>query len=359
MSIWSWDVSLSRPIVGWDLGGAHLKVAVLNSAGRVQQVAQFAVPLWRGLEYLDAAVAEFASGCRLVDYDHVLTMTGELVDLFDSREQGVAELAMHMAGLLPSGHFRLYAGPKGFVGATEAARLHRFIASANWYATAAWLARCQPRGILVDIGSTTTDLLPFRDGTLKNTGYTDQERLAGGELVYTGVVRTPVMAVVQQVPFGGVWLGVANEHFATMGDVYRVLGWLPPDADLHPTADGRDKTPVDSSRRLARMIGADLVDGSERDWRNLAAFIADRQLDSLSLACQRIFSLGLAADVPLVGAGAGRFLAQRLAQRLGRDYIDSDTLLGKATQGNMASAICAPAAAVALLAHAEVLACAC
>ena len=44
---------------GYDVGGAHLKVALAED-GRTVAVRQIACPLWQGLDQLDAAFAEAA-----------------------------------------------------------------------------------------------------------------------------------------------------------------------------------------------------------------------------------------------------------------------------------------------------------
>ena len=349
----------SGGIVGWDLGGAHLKVAVLDTDRRLLWVAQRPTPLWQGLDHLDGALRELGRRFDFDGFEHALTMTGELVDLFKSRVEGVAELTAFVAERLPAGSLRLYAGPLGFVDVAGARAAHASIASANWYATAAWLASTGRQGILIDIGSTSTDLLPLHTGSVRNRGYSDRERLACEELVYSGIVRTPVMAVVQRVPFAGEWLSLANEHFATMADVYRILGQLPYGADQYPSADGRDHSVRSSMRRLARMVGADLGDADARDWHRLAAFIADFQLNSFATACWRHISHWPADDVRLFGAGVGKSLVWRLAQRLRLEFVDADSLFGRPAMGETSAATCAPAVAVAQLAAMQRLACAC
>lgn len=337
--------------VGWDLGGAHLKAAAIDAGGRLLWVRQRPVPLWQGLQHLDAGLRDIAAGDELSGFAHALTMTGELVDLFADRAQGVVALTDRFGARVPGGALSLYAGPRGFVGAAQARESAAAIASANWHATAAWLATVRPYGMLVDIGSTTTDILPFTDGELRNRGYTDRERLAADELVYSGIVRTPVMAVVRHVPFAGEWQSLANEHFATMADVYRILDLLPDNADQHPSADGRGKDVHSSMRRLARMVGADRQDADSAQWRRLAAFIADRQLDAIATACWRRLSGLAAAPVPLIAAGVGRHLVERLAQRLHSEVVDIDLLLGSPAGGDTAAGTCAPAVAVARLAQ--------
>ena len=45
----------SKPIIGWDIGGAHLKAVLLDANGNVLNIKQLPCPLWRGLHELDSA----------------------------------------------------------------------------------------------------------------------------------------------------------------------------------------------------------------------------------------------------------------------------------------------------------------
>jgi len=79
-------------VIGWDIGGAHLKGALLED-GRVRDVAQWPCELWRGLSRLDDAFTtalERWKGWRQAL--HAVTMTGEMADLFPHREAGVAAI---------------------------------------------------------------------------------------------------------------------------------------------------------------------------------------------------------------------------------------------------------------------------
>ena len=341
----------SEDTVGWDVGGAHLKVAWVNDQGQLHRVDEIATPLWRGLDCLDSAVARVSEVVPLRDCRHRLTMTGELVDLFPERAAGVAALTQRFVDLLGSENLKIYAGPLGFVDPAQAPDRHAQVASANWFATASLLATRISQGLLVDVGSTTSDLLVLQDGRLINQGYSDLERLASEELIYTGVVRTSLMAICHHAPFRGEWVSLANEHFATTADVFRVLEQLPAHADLHDSADGQGKSVAESIGRLARMIGTDRTDGTAREWRSLAKYFADRQLDRLALACQRLRSTGIGDDAPLIGAGVGRFLVGQLAARLDLPYLDIERVMNWRPMIGHAAADCAPAIAVAMLAY--------
>jgi len=120
-------------------------------------------------------------------------------------------------------------------------------------ASAAFTALKAERGVLIDIGSTTTDIIRFGGGRVQYQGYTDGERLRSEELVYTGALRTPIMAVAERVPFAGKWQRLTAEPFATMADAYGLLGRLGERG--RETQDGAGTAPEDCARRIARMLG--------------------------------------------------------------------------------------------------------
>ncbi len=303
-------------LLGWDIGGAHLKVAVLDGHGQLLAVEQLACALWRGLDQLepllDRVIARWGNPGQ-----HAITMSGEMVDLFVDRAAGVRQL-LHTFGVHAKGvPVAVYAGLAGFLPATDTAGAEASIGSANWLASGAWAARHLPHGLLLDIGSTTTDLLWFAKGRIQPDGVGDQARLISQELVYTGLTRTPLMALASRVPLTNGDgsrhdCGVMAEWFATSADVYRVLDLLPESADQHPTADGQRKTWAGSARRMARMVGCDLQDHPEGTWIDLARHFQACQGERIGAALQRRLAAqppASAGPVPVVLAGVGRFLA--------------------------------------------------
>jgi (4-(4-[2-(gamma-L-glutamylamino)ethyl]phenoxymethyl)furan-2-yl)methanamine synthase len=336
-------------IYGWDLGGAHVKLAVIDSDGRLQRAVQIPCELWLGLDRLDAALREAAgdAGSQAI---HAVTMTGELVDLFADRAAGVAAITDTFLRTLDAKRAEVFAGAC-FIAARDAAERWADVASANWLATAHLIARLVPQALVIDAGSTTTDIVVVSKGEVHAQGRDDHARLACEELVYTGVVRTPVMAVARRVPFAGQWVGVMAEHFATMADVYRITGELNPAFDQHRTADGRGKSKQESMRRLARMIGCGLEQTAPVDFERLAHWLAHAQREQVRRACNRQLSRGvLDSHAPVVGLGVGRFLAARIAAELGREYRDFGALTGVAPELQDIVDVCGPAFAVARLA---------
>lgn len=336
-------------VIGWDLGGANVKVAVVEGA-HVARVDQIPCPLIPDRGKFDQAV-EAALKIIPAPALHAVTMTGELSDVFHDRREGVAYLVDLMVKSAVGQGLLIYAGEAGFLEPEAAKQLPLQVASANWHATAAFAARHHPDALLIDAGTTTTDLIPIRGGAVAVRGATDGERLATGELVYSGVVRTPVMAIASFAPFGGRMQRITAERFATMADVFRLTGELPEDADPYPAADQRGKTVAESASRLARMLGRDAEEASLDAWIALARYFGGCQLAQLEDATRAVaLQAPGPATAPVIGAGCGRFLARRLAERFGRAYVDFAELLHAAPEAREAATRCAPAVAVALLA---------
>lgn len=335
-------------VIGWDIGGAHLKAARVGD-GRVEAAVQAATPLWLGLDSLESAFDALLAQLGGADI-HAITMTGELCDAFASRQEGVAGLAAIAARHLSPSAARLYAGRAGFVELGDAASHAADIASANWHASAALAALKLPDALLIDIGSTTADLIPIIAGRVAAVGYSDSERLASGELVYTGMTRSFVMALATRAPFRGAWTPLMNEYFASSADIHRILGVLPEDADKMPTADGREKTMAASLARLARMVGREADEAPAPEWRALAAWFAEMQIREVTDAAMlRLSRCDLAQDAPVVAAGVGEDIAAEIARRLRRPCVEFSALLDAPAEASY----CAPAVAVALLANRE------
>ncbi|WP_137391795.1 hydantoinase/oxoprolinase family protein [Rhodoligotrophos defluvii] len=334
--------------IGWDIGGAHVKAARVED-GRVVAAIQVLCPLWKGLGELDRALAEAQQAVGTTSY-HGVTMTGELADVFVNRAEGVCQLSRIMDAALAPAEVNIYGGRAGFLAPERAADHEADIASANWHASAMIAARAQGSGLFMDMGSTTTDIIPLRDGAWVGLGYTDAERLQEGELVYTGYTRSFLMAICDRAPFRGRWTTLMNEYFATMADVFRILGELDEAVDQHQTADNREKTITASCQRLMRMIGRDTGDATLEECKALSRWFAEMQLRQLWEAVALVCSRGAASTFsPVIGAGIGRPVVRRLAERLGRPYVDFNTLFPTTPQAAAAACSCAPAAAVALL----------
>ena len=338
----------NRNKIGWDIGGAHLKVVALDQDDTVIYVKQIETPLWKGIEVLDQAVTSLPETLIKNAKSHGITMTGELADIFPDRLSGVRELLKKITTLLNQ-DVCIYAGEKGWLssGSIEGNEAH--IASANWHATASYIAtKIETDGLLIDMGSTTTDIIPLVDGLPDNAGFSDNERLQKDELVYTGVNRTSVTTVVSSLPFAGEWQQIATEYFSTMGDIYCLTGDVPENAGF-TTADGKGTSMLDCARRLARITGSDLHEAELAAWQELAHYISCKQMQQISESISRVKSRYPNHELLIIGAGAGKFLIRRLAEWHNMTYFDFADFLQGDKLLKQAAAICAPATACAAL----------
>ncbi len=317
--------------IGWDIGGAHLKAACLNGAGKMVASIQCPCPLWRGVDKLITAFPQAYTAMNVPTNHtiyHAVTMTGEMADCFDSRYEGVTKILTIIGNLLQQ-PFWVYAGNQGLVDNVVARKMPMAVASSNWHATATCAAAYLAQGVLIDIGSTTTDLAPFSDGKVLEVASTkdwnDRARLMSGTLVYTGVVRTPIMAIASAAEINGRQFPIVAEHFANAADMYRLLKKLPADADQYPSCDGKGKNITESISRFARMFGDDFS-GSPDIWLRLAEHIANQQQIKIVHAYRDLCAKYRLNHTTLVGAGVGNFLVKEIASISAAPYLDFATL---------------------------------
>jgi (4-(4-[2-(gamma-L-glutamylamino)ethyl]phenoxymethyl)furan-2-yl)methanamine synthase len=348
MAMKSRFASEGKPLVtGWDIGGAHLKMAQCHD-GKIVSAQIFKTPLWLGLDQTREALREIGS-LRGGGNINVFTMTGELSDTFASRDAGIAGLLDFIEEEFGTADTLIYAGRSGFCEISSARGLGSDIASANWHATASLAARLAETGLFVDMGSTTTDILAFKEGKLVNDGYSDAERLLTGELVYTGFARSALIGIADLVPVRGHMTPLMNEYFANTADLGRILGTLDEADDKYPSADRLPKTLAGSIQRIARMVGRDSGDLEESEWIDIARWFSEHQLRMIHDGAFRV-ARKLDSAAPLIGAGIGRPQIRQLAKRMERPYVDFGSLIPAVEDARDDASKAAPASAVALLA---------
>lgn len=340
-------------VVGLDVGGAHLKAVLATGVGRVSRVAQVPCPLWKGLEQLHAAIDRIREQFDCPPCMLAVTMTGELVDHFGDRKEGIDRIAETLRDRFGENEIVYFAGSEGWVLRSGLDGLYARVASANWLASGSFIATRLKDALVIDIGSTTTDIISIREHRVVNEGHTDPERLHARELVYSGVARTPVFALCSAAPVEERLIPLMNEHFANAADVYRLTGELPSHADTGPTPDGRGRDKISSAIRLARMFGYDAAAKPQDTWKAVAVYVRERQLQAILDACRKqMLRTAPGLDAPVAGAGTGRFLVREIARRLNRPYVDCAGLFEhEGVKDGPDAGDCLPAASLASLAY--------
>jgi (4-(4-[2-(gamma-L-glutamylamino)ethyl]phenoxymethyl)furan-2-yl)methanamine synthase len=330
------------PILGWDIGGVNTKAARTDGRSasaplEIQHGPGALVPILASL----AARLGHARGTA-----HALTMTAELSQAFRTKREGVGFVLDAMATAFPGDPVHVYTVDGRFVEPAAARARPLDAGASNWMATAAFVARFVPEGILIDIGTTSTDIIPLLGGRVVAAGRTDPARLLSGELLYTGAVRTPAEALLCEVPLWGGRAAVAADGFATIGDAHLWLGALDPDDYTASTADGRPASRGFAGERLARVVCGDREMLDETAIDGIARALVEAQLERVTAGLRRVRVRWPGTRTAVV-AGLGEFIAAEAARRAGLEVAPLADRLG-------AAARTAPAAAVAWLLAEEI-----
>jgi len=328
----------TRAVLGLDIGGANLKAAFFHSDNAQCHSRPFA--LWHNPSGLADALSELSRSLPPAD-ELAVTMTGELCDCFTTKREGVLHILDAVERIADSRPVRVWCCDGVFHDLAEARSARPLlVAASNWLALATWAGRLVSKGpgLLVDVGSTTTDVIPLLDGEPVPLGRSDPERLRTSELVYTGVRRTPVFALFPR--------DAATEWFATMLDVYLVLGEIAENPAVCDTADGRPATSEYAHARLARVFCDDLETASVHDLFIIADEARRRQIHHLVRALQRVSNTLPAAPASIVIAGSGEFLARAAVERAFPASTNHLLSLAESMGNTISTAACAFAVAV-------------
>ena len=293
-----------------DIGGANIK-----SAHTVGQARTLPFELWKRPDELALVLAALAA--TFPPCDRVaLTMTAELCDCYPTKRVGVNAVLDAVLDAFPGPPIKVWGVDGRFHDIAAIRREPALAAASNWLALATLVARLLPEGpgLLIDIGTTTTDLIPLENGRVAARGRNDTERLQNGELVYAGVRRTPICALASEFPHRGVPTGLAAELFASTLDVYLTLDEIASDPNDLSTADGRPATKAAARDRLARMVGTDRDAFTPDDALAFALAVDEALLARLEAGAARAFGATVGRPRSAVVAGSGEFLARRLAR---------------------------------------------
>lgn len=329
-------------VVGWDIGGVNTKAACVSD-GRILAVQGRPYELQQAPTELSSKLRDLSEDLSAADAGaHAITMTAELSQIFRTKREGVWFVLDACETAFPSSSLNVYTVDGRFLTTAAAREEPLAVAAANWSATARVVAELHPDALLVDTGTTTTDVIPIVAGAVVASGRTDPERLSSGELVYSGALRTPTEAMASHVEIGGRMVGVSAEGFALAGDVHLWRGDLAPVDYTVPTPDGRPATREFAGERLARVVCADRDLLDEAQITAIANSLAEAQVARIVDAMHRVIASHPSITMACV-TGLGAFLGASAAGRLGLRVAPLETELGAP------AARFAPAAAVALL----------
>jgi probable H4MPT-linked C1 transfer pathway protein len=325
-------------VVGYDVGGANTKAAfvtvksgeLLNAEGAVEYF-----PVWKHTEKLVDVLLALKERLGRGRLDGVgLTMTAELSDAYQTKREGVTHILDCVKKAFPEVPIYVLNTDAKMEPLEIAKQAPLEVAAANWAATGWIVSKHLKDCVIIDVGSTSTSIIPIVNGKVAARGKTDLDKLIYGELVYTGSLRTNVAAIVQSIPTSKGVATVASELFALSGDVHLVLGNITEKEFTSETADGRGKSLPEAYARLARVICADTEMLTAQEILGIAQYVYGKQLLQVEEGLSKVYAYTktlVSGKVPVVVTGLGKnFISKKAAMNLSVDSIvDLGTLLPK------------------------------
>ncbi len=300
-------------ILALDIGGANTKVLVYSDGRSDSSVEYF--PLWKEKPRFKG----FLSSLRGDEDVVTVTMTAELCDVFSSKPKGVRFITESCNEIFND---PLFLTSDGILKRLDIVMDFNSLSATNWLASLYFMQKKFEPGILVDIGSTTTDIIPF--GIDKRAFKSDFERLKASQLVYTGLLRTPVNSIVSEVPVDGERVPIASEYFAITADVYNILWGVDYSGE---TPDGKGKTEDESMARIARLLCADTAEVKEFI-PAICRYVHERQVEKIAAAIERVSEDYDMSKVYM--AGIGKKLGIEAAKSLELDVVDLENEIADA-----------------------------
>ncbi len=298
-------------IIGWDIGGAHIKAIKIDFKKKNVKKEQIYSPVWKNISYLKKSIKLLKKKLGKSDF-HAVTMTAELSDIFFNRYVGTKYIINLTSKLFSKNNVYFYNYKKNFLKKKNAIKETSSINSMNWHASANLLSKYISNCLLIDIGSTTTDIIPIKNGKIVSKGSNDSKRLKNKELLYLGALRTPITALEKHK-------NIIYEDFSNVADIYRILGKIPKKLDKIPTQDNKKKDKHSSARRLARVYGQDYRKKDFKKWKKISSLLEKKQKKILKENINKIKRIFFKKKVKIVGAGIGKFLIKNLFKK---NYID-------------------------------------
>ncbi len=342
-------------ILAFDIGGANIKATFFITKNGVITDFRSSLeyfPFWkRTMEQLYHVLSmqrdTLIDGLNMPDVVGI-TLTAELSDVFKTKRDGVNQILDCVERTFTNIPIKVLDVDGNLLTVEEAKKEPIKVSSANWVATGWMIAQYIRNCVIVDVGSTTTSIIPVIDGKIVAKGKTDLEKLILGELVYSGSLRTNLAAIVQEVPVRGQMSRVSSELFAQSGDVHLILGNISEVDYTSETTDNKGKSCSEAEARLARLVCADIEILSKGELLDIAKYIYEKQILQIKSAIEQIFNelnFNAKTTLPIVVTGLGKdFLAKRAAEELGVLHIlDITELLPNAV------ALISPSVGIALM----------
>ena len=307
----------SNFFIGWDIGGANTKVCIFDESLNIIEVKSKNINLWENFEELNYYFQEISKPYINYDVQNFITITAESCDNFNNRHTGIYSI-LENCNLNMYGKKLYYSNIDKYLIYDDALKNPDSLFSTNWMLTLKYLNKIKNVDLIVDIGSTTTDIIYKHMSITENID--DHKRLVNNSLLYAGVIRTPLPMIVNNVNFLSNEVPLINEVFSTTGDIFNITNDIDFNQLDYIGADNLNYTKKNSFVRIARSLGLDYDNSMKSEIIKVSSTIKNNFIDIIYEKIKLIFK-GYKAELKLSSIGEGSFLIEELALRHNLKYL--------------------------------------
>ncbi len=314
---------ISKTYIGWDIGGAHTKISIINSKKVKTRV--FNIELWnnKGLSNIQKIIND--KDIIPKNALHCITLSGEMCDIFSSRIKGINTLL----SLFKQSALNAYIYTNNGINKLSSLRNVKNAASMNWLATAEYVSKYIEDIIIIDVGSTTTDFMIIKNNKILNKRVDDFSGLKNDELLYLGCLRTPIYAITNEIKDSKNIYKIIPENFSSLADIYQIMKVVNPKDDYSRRLDGRSKTLLNSYKRISRSFGFDYSNYHKNFVERLCRKIMNVHIDKMYISLQKIIKKNSYKNnnVKITSIGVGDQIVENMVKRNNLKYVDMITIL--------------------------------
>lgn len=308
--------------MGLDIGGANTDCCIIEFDNDYNIISlsknKYYLPFWIKHEKLPECLKEL-KGDTTIDVVCV-SITAELADCYKTKRQGIIDITRMVESTFKDEdiYYVTFDGLKNYEYVTQNPLS---AAAANWIGTVNLIKHLKSTCIFMDMGTTTTDIIPIKDKHEISQGYTDTQRLMNGELVYTGLLRTNVATIVNHVYIESNKTNVSSEYFTITADIHRILGHISEEQYTCDTPDGADKSITSCKNRLTRLVCGDIETISNETIIDMAEYIFEKQVQQVEESLKQVVIKTGIQNVVLSDIGLGN-ICRIAADNLKLDVVN-------------------------------------
>ena len=316
------SLSNKKVYVGWDIGGANIKIVALDENLNFIYSNKFCLPIGESFSQIKETISYCLASINQYDLFHLVTFTAESCDNFDNRSIAIKSLAKICFKLLGK-NLKFYSHKNKYENFKYVINNPLMFASSNWIPYRSFLIKKYKYDIAMDLGSTTTDIIPNK--TYKKIGISDFERINMGTLLYFGVERTPLSMLFNNVNINRKKIHLLNEFYAKSSDVFLISKDLLSSDVISKNCDGRSNSLDNCRKRLLRQFGLDLSQKNFGLSNKIVKAIKNDIIENIDNLVKRHIKKNKTAKIFVTGQG--EFLLKELCKKKKYKFYSSSNML--------------------------------